>query len=62
MNRLAYKKNKGVTVSLMLENNKQYYNFLNVYCIPDSNNLWRVVKQNFSNKIVATNRVILRWR
>ena len=26
----------------------------------DDKNLWRVVKPNFSNKIVVTNRVILR--
>ena len=40
---------------------KQYYGSLNVnHIITDNKNFWRVVKTNFSNKIVGTNRVILR--
>ena len=35
---------------------------MNVYCITDNKNFWRVVKPDFSNKIVGTNRVILRDR
>ena len=44
----------------MHENKKQYYGFLNVNCITDNKNCWRVVKPNFSNKIVGTNTVLLR--
>ena len=33
---------------------------MNVNRITDNKNFWRVVKPNFSNKIVDTNRVILR--
>ena len=36
--------------------------FLERLCITDNRNFWRVVKPNFSNKIVGTNRVILRDR
>ena len=40
---------------------KQYHGSLNVnHIITDNKNFWRVVKTNFSNKIVGTNRVILR--
>ena len=40
---------------------KQYYGSLNVnHIIKDNKNFWRVLKTNFSNKIVGTNRVILR--
>ena len=39
---------------------KQYYGSLNVNHITDNKNLWRVVKPNFSNKILGTTRVILR--
>ena len=44
----------------MRQNKKQYYGSLNVNHITDNKNFWRVVKPNFSNKILATNRVILR--
>ena len=44
----------------MCENKKQYYGSLNVNRITDNKTFWRVVKQNFSNKIVVTNKVILR--
>ena len=47
-------------VSLMRQNKKQYYGYLNVNHITDNKNLWRVVKPSFSNKILGTNRVILR--
>ena len=47
MNRLAYRKQRN-------------YGSLNVNRITDNENVWRVVKLNFSNKIIATNRVILR--
>ena len=33
---------------------------LNVNLITDNKNFWRVVKTNFSNRIGATNRMILR--
>ena len=33
---------------------------MNVNHITDNKNFWRVVKPNFSNKILGTNRVILR--
>ena len=33
---------------------------MNVNHITDDKNFWRVVKLNFSNKILGTNRVILR--
>ena len=44
----------------MRENKKQYHGSLNVNRITDNKNFWRVVGSNFSNKIVATNRMILR--
>ena len=44
----------------MRENKKQYYGSLNVNRITDNKNFWRLVKPNFSNKIVGANRVILR--
>ena len=44
----------------MRENKKQYHGSLIIIRITDNKNFWRVVKQNFSNKIVGTNRVILR--
>ena len=47
MNRLGYRKQRN-------------YGSLNVNRITDNENFWRVVKLNFSNKIIATNRVILR--
>ena len=39
---------------------KQYYGSLNVNHITDNKNFWRVVKPNFLNKILGTNRVIVR--
>ena len=60
MNRLAYKKQRNYCVSLMRQNKKQYYGSLNVNHITDNKNFWRVVKPNFSNKILGTNRVTLR--
>ena len=59
MNRLVYKKQRNYCVSLMRENKKQCYGSLNV-TITDSKNFWRVAKLNFANKIVGTNKVILR--
>ena len=44
----------------MCQNKKQYYGSLNANHITDNRNFWRVVKPNFSNKILGTNRVILR--
>ena len=44
----------------MRQSKKQYYGFLNVNHIKDNKNIWRVVKPNFSNKILGTNRVMLR--
>ena len=60
MNRLAYKKQKNYCVSVMHGNKKLYYCRLNVNRITDNKNFWRVVKPNFSNKILGTNRVILK--
>ena len=60
MNRLAYKKQRNYCVSLMRQNKKQYYGSLNVNHVTDNKNFWRVIKPNFSNKILDTNRVILR--
>ena len=60
MNRLAYKKQGKYCVTLMHGNKKQYYCSLNVNRIMDNKHFWRVVKPNFSNKIVGTNRVTLR--
>ena len=44
----------------MCQNKKQYYGSLNANHITDNRNFWRVVKPNFSNKILGTNIVILR--
>ena len=44
----------------MPQSKKQYYGSLNVNHITDNKNFWKVVKPNFSNKILGTNRVILR--
>ena len=44
----------------MRQNKKQYYGSLNVNHITDNKNFWSAVKPNFSNKILVTNRVILR--
>ena len=55
MNRLVYIKQRNYC-----QNRKQYYGSLNVNHITDNKNFWRVVKPNFSNKILGTNRVILR--
>ena len=61
MNRLAYKKQRNYCVLLMRQNKKKlHYGFLNVNHITDNKNFWRVVKPNFLNKILVTNRVILR--
>ena len=60
MNRIAYKKQRNYCVSLMRQNKKQYYGSLNVNHITDNKNFWRVIKPNFSNKILGTNRMILR--
>ena len=60
MKRLAYKKQRNYCISLMRQNKKQYYGSLNVNNITDNKNFWRVVKPNLSNKILGTNRVILR--
>ena len=60
MNRPAYKKQRNYCFSLMRQSKKQYYGFLNVNHKPDNKNFWRVVKPNFSNKTLGTNRVMLR--
>ena len=60
MNRLAYKKQRNDCVSLMRQSKKQYYGSLNVNHKRDNKNFWRVVKPNFSHKILGTNRVILK--
>ena len=60
MNRLGYKKQRNNCVSLMRQDKKQYYDSLSVNHITDNKNFWRVVKPNFSNKILGTNRMILR--
>ena len=44
----------------MRENKKQYFVSLNVNRITDNKHFWRVVKPNFSNEILGTNKVILR--
>ena len=44
----------------MRESKTQYYASLNVNRVTDNKNFQRVVKPNFSNKTVGTNRVILR--
>ena len=60
MNRIAYKKQRNYCVSLMGQSKKQYHGSLNVNHLKDNKNFWRVVKPNFSNKILGTNRVILK--
>ena len=60
MNRLAYKKQRNYCVSLLRHSKKQYYGSWNFNHITDNKNFWRVAKLNFSNKILGTNRVILR--
>ena len=60
MNRLAYKKQRNYYVWIVRQNKNQYYGSLNVNHITDNKNFWRVVKPNFPNKILGTNREILR--
>ena len=60
MNRLAYKKQRTYCVSLMRQSKKQYYGSLHVNHLTDNKNFWRVIKPNFSNKILGTDRIILR--
>ena len=38
---------------------KEYYGSLNINPITDNKNFWRVIKPNFSNKVLGTNRTIL---
>ena len=59
INRLGYDKQWDYYLSLMPENKKQYGS-LNVNHIMGNEDFWRVVKPILSNKIVATNRVIIR--
>ena len=65
MNRIVYKKQRNYCVSLMRENKKEYYGSLLINIITnritDNKIFWRVVKPNFLNKIVGSNRVILRY-
>ena len=44
----------------MRQSKKQCHGSLNVNHITDNKNFWRVVKPNFSNKLLGTNRVIVR--
>ena len=60
MNILAFKKQRNYRALLIRENKKQYYASTNVNLITDNKNVWRIVKQNFSNEIVTTNRVVLK--
>ena len=46
----------------MRQNKKQYYGSLSLNHITDNKNFWRVLKANFANKILGTNRVILKDR
>ena len=43
----------------MRQSKKQCHGSLNVNHITDNKNFWRVVKPNFSNKILGANRAIL---
>ena len=60
MNILAFKKQRNYRALLIRENKKQYYASTNVNLITDNKSIWRIVKQNFSNEIVTTNRVVLK--
>ena len=44
----------------MHQNRKQYYGSLNVNHITNNKNFLKVVKPNFLNKILGTNKVLLR--
>ena len=44
----------------MRQNKWQCCGYLNVNRITENKNFWRVVKPNFSNKIVGTDRLMLR--
>ena len=44
----------------MHQSRKQYYGSLNVNHIMNNKNFLKVVKPNFSNKILGTNKVVLR--
>ena len=44
----------------MHQSRKQYYGSLNVKHITNNKNFLKVVKPNFSNKILGTNKVVLR--
>ena len=57
INKLAYEKQRNYYVSC---NAWKYYGSLNINRIRDNKNFWRVVKPNFSDKILVTNRAILR--
>ena len=60
MNKIAYKKRSNYCVSLMRSNKRHYYGSLNVNHIMVNTTFWRVVKPNFSRKILGTSRVVLR--
>ena len=55
MNSLAYKKQKTCCVSALIQNEKKLCGSLNVNHITDKY-FWRLVKTNFSNKIIINNR------
>ena len=60
MNTIVDEKQKNYSISLMRQSKKQYYGSLYVNHLTDNKNFWKVGKPNFSNKILGTNRVILR--
>ena len=57
INKLAYEKQRNYYVSC---NAWKYFASLNINRIRDNKNFWRVVKPNFSDKTLGTNRAILR--
>ena len=60
MNIPAHKKQRNYCISLMCQSKKHYYGSLNVNHIMANKNVSRLVKPNFANKILGSNRVILR--
>ena len=55
-----YKKQRNFCVMLLRKTKKEYFQNLNVKDLSDSKNFWKIIKPYFSNKVLNSNKILLK--
>ena len=58
-NQLTYKRQRNYCVKLLKRSKKDFYNNLNVKKVTDNKHFWKIIKPNFTDKVLKDEKIVL---